>query len=168
MGAVDEVEAGERLGELVASDGLVIDVELGEDGLVEQSPLFVAAATVELLVSHFAANRAQLDPLDALMVADLTCLTSARGISDVVLVELRADAAMESYPMMDLGREGHPPRSGVQRESEESEYDDTAGMQLGADSRGVRAAQWCHPAVPDHRRSDPLRGVPGAAVPDVR
>jgi hypothetical protein len=46
---VDGVEAGEGFVEFVVGDGLVVDVELGEDGLVEQAPLFVVAPPVQLL-----------------------------------------------------------------------------------------------------------------------
>ena len=49
VGIVDGSETGEGLVEFVAGDGLVVDVELGEDGLVEQAALFVVAAAVQLL-----------------------------------------------------------------------------------------------------------------------
>jgi hypothetical protein len=47
VGVVDGVEAGEWFGECVAGDGLVVDVELDEDDLVEQAALFVVAAPVQ-------------------------------------------------------------------------------------------------------------------------
>ena len=48
VGVADGVEAGERFVEFVAGDGVVVDVELGENGLVEQAALFVVARPLSI------------------------------------------------------------------------------------------------------------------------
>lgn len=47
--AVDAVELGERFTEFGLDATLTVDVDTGEQGLVEQAPLGVAALAVELV-----------------------------------------------------------------------------------------------------------------------
>jgi hypothetical protein len=47
--ALDGLELGERLAQLVAGDLIMVDEKFVEDGLVEQAALLLGAAPVELL-----------------------------------------------------------------------------------------------------------------------